>query len=97
MPSYKVKITSSDNIEFLVDYHIAMQSKTLALFLDTDQSFVENGKRAVQLPINSKYVKRIIEFMIYKYENQNNLAVAEFQISDDETMDLLEIASYLKI
>jgi hypothetical protein len=35
--------------------------------------------------------------MNYKYDSSRNGTVDEFSISDEETMHLLEIASYLKI
>lgn len=100
MPFSKIKIVSSDKKEFLIDYDIAIQSKTLALFANSNESLESDhisDVKTIQLPINSKYVKRIIEFMIYKFENQHSLMISEFKISDEETMDLLEIASYLKI
>lgn len=97
MPNHVVKLVSSDNVEFIVDSNIALQSETLALFLDPGLSFARDEKTTISLPITSKYLGRIVEFMAFKHSNGNSCSENEFKISDEETMDLLEIASYLKI
>lgn len=97
MPYSPVKLVSSDNVEFVVDSHIALQSETLALFLDPTLSLKKGENATINLPITSKYLGRIVEFMMFKYNNEGHCTENEFKIADEETIDLLEIASYLKI
>jgi hypothetical protein len=105
MNDTKVKLISSDNVENIVDYKIAIQSNTLALFLSpeiNDKYSISSGvynlnylsdTDEIRLPIKNKYLKRILDFMQYK----QSFSSMEFQIKDEETLELLEIASYLKI
>lgn len=101
----KVRIVSSDNKIHEIDYKVAIQSDTIKLFLspeindryslsscfyNLDNSSEEDE---IWLPIKSKYLKRIIDFMEYKIQTISN----EFCVEDEETVELLEIASYLKI
>lgn len=51
----------------------------------------------VKLPINSKFLKRTIDYLNYKHRCLYEDAAEEFIVLEEETMDLLEIASYLKI
>lgn len=92
----KVKLVSSDGHEFLIETYIAEQSETLALFLNLNKMYVSTKPNTVRLPINSMNLKRIIDFMCHKF-GSSKTNILEFKISDDESLDLLEIASYLKI
>lgn len=101
----KVKIISSDNIINEVEYNVAIQSNTLQLFLSpniNDKYSISSCLYSlsysseideIRLPIKNKYLKRILDFMKYKTQLQTH----EFLVEDEETMALLEIASYLKI
>ncbi|ELA42188.1 uncharacterized protein VICG_00831 [Vittaforma corneae ATCC 50505] len=91
-----VKLISSDSVEFVVETELVKHSRTLAVFLDDRYPFIQSQTKEVRLPIRSKHLKRILEFMhfIHKRKSGNNM---EFKINDEETMDLLEIASYLRI
>ncbi|KAI5149523.1 elongin-C [Enteropsectra breve] len=97
VPENKVVLISSDNTSFIVDREIAILSKTINIFLNQEFPFNETVTRTINLPFPSNLLKRIIEFMEYKYASiisQNN---EEFVISDEETTDLLDVASYLRI
>lgn len=96
-PRSCVTLKSSDNQEFCIDLDIALQSNTLRAFFDDEFPFRESETRKVSLPIHSRLLKRIIEFMEYKHNNVNNGILSEFKIADDETMELLDVASYLRI
>lgn len=97
IPDGKVKLVSSDGQEYLVDTEIAFLSRTLETFFDRRYRFKEAETRTVVLPIKSKILKRIIEFMEHKHRSADNTAVGEFRICDEETMELLDVASYLRI
>lgn len=97
VPEGKVKLISSDNIEFIIDMEIASLSNTLKIFFDREYPFIESQTRMVTLPIRSQLLNRIIEFMEYKHKYGNGHSIVEFKISDDETMELLDVASYLRI
>ncbi|KAI4292936.1 elongin-C [Pancytospora philotis] len=95
--SEQVRIVSSDNVEFVISTEIAFLSRTLHTFFDRECPFKETASRTVTLPIRAKALQRIIEFMEHKHKSANNLAVGEFKIHDEETMELLDVASYLRI
>jgi len=102
--SMVVKIISSDDVEMEILYEIAVQSKILELFLNPELNNSRNKmynydceEMPVKLPINSKFLKRTIEYLNYKYKCLYEDAAEEFIVLEEETMDLLEIASYLKI
>lgn len=97
VPDGKVRLISSDSHEYLVDTEIAFLSRTLKTFFDKKYRFKETQTRTVVLPIKSKILKRIIEFMEHKHISADNMAVGEFKICDEETMELLDVASYLRI
>ncbi|KAF5140760.1 skp1 component [Vairimorpha ceranae] len=89
-----IKLLSSDGIEFTIKRKIALYSKTLNLLINTNPNYIEHVAEAIVLPINSKYLARIIEFLEFKASNKN---VDDFEIKDDETVDLLDAAAYLRI
>lgn len=93
----KVRLISSDNAEYVIDEEIAFLSHTLRTFFDAEFPFKETQTRTVVLPIRSKLLRRIIEFMEYKHTCINGGGFNEFKISDEETMELLDVASYLRI
>lgn len=97
IPDNQIKLISSDNVEFLVDTEIAFLSRTLKTFFDEKYQFKETTARSVALPIRAKALRRIIEFMEHKHMSANNLTVGDFKIHDEETMELLDVASYLRI
>ncbi|KAI5170461.1 elongin-C [Pancytospora epiphaga] len=97
VPEDKVRLISADNHEFVLDSNIAFLSRTLKTFFDTSYCFKETQTRTVVLPIQSKLLIRIIEFMKHKHRNTDNLPIGEFKICDEETMELLDVASYLRI
>lgn len=92
-----VKLISCDGVDFTVDLELAMHSKTLALFLDGRFPFIQSQTREVKLPIKSKHLRRVLEFMQYTHRPKEEKRAGEFKISDEETMELLEVASYLRI
>lgn len=92
-----VRIMSSDSITFVMSYDIAIQSKTLEIFLGDMVNGNRQDTNILHLPIHSKRLNRIIDFMNLKYSNSSTKPLLDFKIADEETMDLLEIASYLKI
>ncbi|EOB12220.1 SKP1 component [Nosema bombycis CQ1] len=93
----KVKLISSDGIYFEIDKHLAIQSKTLNLFFNTHPAFIEQGNQSVMLPIKSKYLRRVIEYLEYKITSQDKKSFEEFKVSDEETVDLLDAAAYLRL
>ncbi len=93
----KVKIISSDNMEFIIDANVAFLSETLEMFFNPISPFKEARLKMVRIPMNSKVLIRIIEFMEYKFKSLNDSALTEFKISDEETSDLLDAAAYLRV
>ncbi|KAG5859957.1 hypothetical protein KMI_04g07680 [Encephalitozoon hellem] len=93
----KVKIISSDNKEFALDYDVAAQSQTLRTFFNRPEMFLESISREVKLPIKARYLKRIVEFLVFKHFSDPDREPEEFKVSDSEALELLDIAVYLKI
>ena len=93
----KVKLVASDLSEFVVDVDVAFLSNTLKMFFDSEFLFKEKKTRTVFLPIRSTMLRRIVEFMEYKHRSMSEQTLNEFKIADDETVALLDVASYLRI
>lgn len=93
----KVTLISCDLNKFVIEYDLAVVSKTLRMFLDSTMPFKEAKSRIVTLPIKSQYLRRIIEFMKYKYKNSECLLVSEFKITESESLELLNVAAYMDV
>lgn len=93
----KVKLVSSDNAEFFLDYAVAIQSQTLRSFFSRPSMFTESLSREVALPVKALYLRRVVEFLEFRRSSDPNKDPGEFRIEDDETLELLDIAAYLKI
>ncbi|WUR04987.1 elongin-C (ELOC) [Vairimorpha necatrix] len=90
----RVKLISSDGQEFTIKKEIAVFSKTLNMLFNSSSNYIESEAEAICLPIHSKCMRRIVEFLEYKASDKN---VDEFVITDEETVDLLDAAAYLRI
>ncbi|AHL30094.1 Skp1-like protein [Encephalitozoon intestinalis ATCC 50506] len=93
----KVKVISSDNKVFVLDYDVSIQSQTLRTFFSRPEMFLESISREVKLPVKSRHLKRIVEFLEFKYLSDSDKEPKEFKVSDSEALELLDIAVYLKI
>lgn len=96
--SIMVKLVSSDNIYYEICESTAIQSQLFRTLLNSNYPFIEGKERTFCLPIHSKRLDRVIEYLKYKEKYNNKLEeVPEFPVSGDEAVDLLEISAYLKI
>jgi len=95
--SGKITLVSYDDVEYSLELRIANLSYTLRIFLDPSCLFNESISRRIKLPIRSSILKRLVDFMEYKSKATDNKQISEFQINDEETLDLLDAASYLRI
>ena len=93
----KVKIFSVENFEFLVDWELAVHSSTLEVFLNPENNFIQSKTKEIKLPITTKYLKRILDFMKFTTGRCVGEEKSEFVIGEDETNELLEMAAYLRI
>lgn len=93
----KVKLVSSDSQEFLLDYPVAIQSQTLRSFFTRPSMFRESLSREIVLPVKALYLKRVVEFLEFKSVSDTTKNPGEFKVEDGETLELLDIAAYLKI
>lgn len=92
-----VTLISSDNREFTVSEEVANESETLRMFFDRNKPFVEAAERRARLPIRAALLRRAIEYMEYKHKNEKRRGMQEFIISDEETLDLLDVSAYLRL
>ncbi|KAL6120719.1 hypothetical protein NUSPORA_02504 [Nucleospora cyclopteri] len=97
-----IVIISADNLSFKVQKEIALQSATIKTFLN--YSHEKNEIERINLPIESKLLKRCIEFMEYKSRNKDGSTInsnlegkEEFNVSEEETIELLDVATYLQL
>lgn len=89
-----LQIRSCDGKTINVKKELALYSKTIKTFIDSNTNFEEYQTNVLQLPIKGDILARVVDFLIYKSKNKN---VDEFEIDDDETADLLDAAAYLQI
>jgi hypothetical protein len=92
----RVTLRSSDNEEFVIEHSVAIQSQTLRAFLSRPSMFVESVTGEISLPIKGIYLKRVVEFLLFRHFT-NAKGESEFKIDDSETLELLAIAAYLRI
>lgn len=93
-----VKLVSSDNVYFKISESTAIQSVLFQTLLNKDHLFIEGKERTFSLPINSRRLRRVIEYLEFKERYSSNLdEVPEFPVTGEEAIDLLEISAYLKI
>lgn len=92
-----VLLICSTREEALIPYYILSESLILKRIIDT-QVFKEARRNAIFLPISYNSLKRIVEYLWYKYNYRaNNGMVDDFKIEDSETLDLLEVSSFLRL
>jgi hypothetical protein len=93
-----VTLVSSTGEEFSAPAALINESETLREILRPEHNFVEARTKVIRLPIKTRYLKRIIEYLQYKRDYCKNMGkVPDFAVSEEETLDLLEVASYLRI
>lgn len=93
----KVKLLSCDGEEFFLDYEVAVQSQVLRSFFNRPTMFEESVSREITLPVKALHLRRVVEFLKFKCLSDANKDSEEFRVEDDETLELLDIAAYLKI
>jgi hypothetical protein len=87
--------SSGDRVE--VSYSLLKESPALRDMVD-NRSFIEHSTSTIHLPVSTPSVKRVLEYLRYKKEYVDKKGeVADFAITDEETLDLLEVASFLRI
>ena len=99
MPMHgEVTLRSYEGREFVIDEELAKFSSVLSVLLDRNSPFEESLTRIVELPIKSSVLERVVSYLKYrqKYSRLNGPA-PDFEISEEESLDLLSVSFYLKI
>ncbi|KAI5190863.1 hypothetical protein NEMIN01_1265 [Nematocida minor] len=92
-----IVLISSTRESAVVPYYILSESSILKKIIDT-QIFKESKEDAIVLPISYPCLKRIVEYLWYKHKYHTSKgAVEDFKIEDSETLDLLEVSSFLRL
>ncbi|KAI5179764.1 hypothetical protein NEOKW01_0227 [Nematocida sp. AWRm80] len=92
-----ITLVSSSGEEVYLEYHILCESSILKYIIDTD-AFLESQTGIIVLPIETEYLKRIVEYLRYKYNyNIKEGDVDDFVVQDNETADLLDVSLFLRI
>lgn len=92
-----VRLVSCDGEEFMVEHGVAELSQTLRSFLGRPGMFAESLSQQIELPVRAVYLRRVVEFMEFKRHADITKDTREFKVEDDETLELLDIAAYLRI
>lgn len=96
-PDKEILLICTTREEALVPYYILSESVILKRIIDTE-IFKEAKSNAIFLPISYLSLKRIVEYLWYKHRyRMDNGAVEDFKIEDSETLDLLEVSSFLRL
>ena len=92
-----IALISSNGERVSVPYTVLCESPTLQAMVD-NPSFIEHSTSTICLPVTTMAIKRVVEYLYYKKDYLSKKGeVPDFAISDEETLDLLEVASFLRI
>lgn len=93
-----VILKSCSNAEFIVKEEVANLSEILATLLDRDGPFEEAISRKITLPIKTAALKRAVEYLEYKHKYLGfEGPIPDFEVAEEESLDLLSVSFYLKI
>lgn len=93
-----VTLRSCNGTEFLVKEEVAKLSEVLGTLLNRESPFEEAISRSVTLPIKAIALKRAIEYLEYKHKYLGcEGPIPDFEVSEEESLDLLSVSFYLKI
>merc|ERR1711982_112883 len=93
-----VKLVSADQHQFFLDRRIAYECDTFRKMIEQD-AFQEGQTQEIKLPtITGKLLEKVIEYLYYKYKyTDSRVPIPEFQIENDDVLDLLLVANYLNL
>ena len=77
--------------EFIISEECACVSRTLRILLKSPDKYTESHNKMIELPFSSKTISRIIEYLELRLQNNEK----NFELTDEESLDLLEISNYL--
>eukprot|EP00033_Pygsuia_biforma_P000939 GCRY01001081.1.p1 GENE.GCRY01001081.1~~GCRY01001081.1.p1 ORF type:complete len:100 (-),score=11.70 GCRY01001081.1:142-441(-) len=90
-----VCLVSKDGSRFALSADAAKLSGTLKTLLEADQS----GRTSIDVPLPDFEIEtcqRVVEFLKYKYDTLGKVNAAEFEISQEESLNLMLAANYLQ-
>ncbi|ORD93964.1 hypothetical protein ECANGB1_1299 [Enterospora canceri] len=87
-------LVSCEDDVFEVPEDVCCTSETLRLFIGC-------GSTRMTLPIKTKHLERCIEFMRFKHASESGERESKwleaFKIKDEEAVDMLDVASYMRL
>lgn len=93
-----VKLISDDGFEFVLERETALYSRTLAMFLDTSLGWEEAlGGQVVLKGISGKLLSRVCSFLHHRRTFENSEHHPPWEITAEESLDLLLVADYLEM
>lgn len=94
----EVTLISSTGGRVIVPYSVIKESEVLRTVVDGGYNYLESIHSTITLPITYECMKRVIEYLNYKKEyTLRKGEVPDFTITENENLDLLEVASFLKL
>lgn len=91
-------LVSSTGERLIVPYAVIKESSVLRTMVDGGYNFQESIHSTIHLPVTYECTKRVVEYLQYKREySLKQGEVPDFAISDGENLDLLEVASFLRV
>ncbi|KAI5171154.1 elongin-C [Nematocida sp. LUAm3] len=92
-----ISLISSEGAEIKAPYYIICESQVLQSLVDSP-FFVECNTSTVSVPIRHSVLKKVVEYLWYKHKYSIKQGhVEDFIISEEETLDLLDVSNFLRI
>jgi transcription elongation factor B subunit 1 len=92
-----VRLLSDDGIEFVIERETALFSRTLAMFLDASNGFVESSGTVQLHGIPGRLVERVCSFLQHRRKFDGMEQSPPWEIGAEESLDLLLVADYLEM
>lgn len=93
-----VTLRSCEGMEFAISEDVVRFSGILTVLLDRNSPFQEAISRVVDLPIKAAALKRVVAYLEYRHKySKSEGPIPDFEVGEEESLDLLSVSFYLKI
>lgn len=96
-PSF-ITLVSEDGFEFVLDRSAVLYSRVLSMFLDPELGWLESQSQRILLRgVSGKVLERACSFLYHRKQWDGSEHQPEFDITAEESLDLLLVADYLEM
>lgn len=93
-----VTLVSEDGFEFVLDRSAVLYSRVLGMFLDAELGWLESQTQRVQLKgVSGQVLERACSFLYHRKQWDGLEQQPEFDMTAEESLDLLLVADYLEM